>query len=124
MREIWSRSDLTERGRIFLAASIGELSVREACAKLGMSRQRFYELEDRAVLGFLEALNPKPPGRPAKPGDPTVSLAREIDELRRENKKLWLYVKVLRGLAGIEDGKKKGSRSSKKDGRGAKANDR
>lgn len=124
MREIWSRSDLTQRGRVFLAASVGEMSVTEACRKLGMTRQRFYELEDRAVAGYLQALLPKPAGRPARPGDPTAALLREIEELKRENQKLWMYVKVLRRLAGIEDGGKKGRRSEKKDRRGGEAHDR
>ena len=53
MREIWTRKDVTERSRLFLAASVGELSVTEACQKLGITRQRFYELEDRAVAGFF-----------------------------------------------------------------------
>jgi hypothetical protein len=113
MRKTWSRSDVTERGRIFLAASVGEVSVKEACKKLGITRQRFYELEDRAVAGFLQALLPKPPGRPPKPGDPTAELKRQVAELRRENQKLWMYIKVLRRLAGIEDQKKKRRRGSK-----------
>jgi hypothetical protein len=101
MRNLWTRSDLTERARIFLAASIGELSVSEACAKLDMSRQRFYELEDRAVAGYLRELEPKPPGRPAKVKDPTAGLARDVEALRKEKERLWLYIRVLQRLAGI-----------------------
>lgn len=124
MREIWTRSETTERGRIFLAASVGEMSVKEACRKLGITRQRFYELEDRAVAGFLLALSPRPPGRPPKPGDPTAGLAREIADLKRENQKLWMYVKVLRRLAGIEDAEKKRRRRAKAGRRGGQADDR
>ncbi len=107
MREIWSRSDLTERARVFLAASVGELSVSQACGKLGISRQRFYELEDRAVAGYLRELAPKPAGRPAKPRDPTAGLAPEMDKLRKENGRLWLYIRVLQRLAGIRADEKK-----------------
>ena len=123
MREIWTRSDLTERARLFLAASVGEISVSEACEKLSLSRQRFYELEDRAVTGYLRELAPKPAGRPAKPTDPTAALAREIDKLKRENGRLWLYIKVLQRLAGIEGVEKKRRRPSKPAGPGGKTHD-
>jgi hypothetical protein len=113
MRKSWSEKKLTERGRIFLSASLGEISVKEACKKLGITRQRFYELEERAMRGFFKALEPKAPGRPAKEKDPTEPLAKKMGELEKENKKLWLYVKVLRGMAGIEEGKKKRPRSAK-----------
>ncbi len=124
MREIWSRADVTERCRVFLAASVGEMTVEEACEKLGISRQRFYELEDRAVGGYLTALAPKKPGRPRKAVDPTVPLARRVAELERENKKLGLYIKVLRKLAGIEEGGKKAGRRPRSAGRGGEADDR
>jgi len=107
MRKIWTKTELNERGRVFLSASVGEISVSEACEKLGITRQRYYELEDRAVEAFLNALEPKEPGRPKKPDDPTAPLIQKIEQLEKENQKLWLYVKVLRKLSGIEDRGKK-----------------
>jgi hypothetical protein len=124
MREIWTRKDLTERSRLFLAASVGELSVTEACQKLGITRQRFYELEDRAVAGFFEALAPRKAGRPKKNTDPTAEIRSELEELRRENKKLWLYIKVLQKLSGIADRGKKPGRPPKAARRGGQADDR
>jgi hypothetical protein len=124
MREIWTRKDLTERSRIFLAASIGEIPVTEACQKLGITRQRFYELEDRAVGGFLEALAPRKAGRPRKHKDPAMEIRAELDVLRRENKKLWLYIKVLQKLAGIAERGKKPGRPTKAAGRRGQADDR
>ena len=124
MRKIWSRSDVTERCQIFLAASVGEMSVTEACRKLGITRQRFYELEDRAVKEFFQALEPRRPGRPAKDQDPAAPLQKKADLLERENKKLWLYVKVLRKMAGIEERGEKRGRRAKGPGRGDQANDR
>lgn len=123
MREIWTRKDLTDRSRIFLAASVGEIPVTEACQKLGITRQRFYELEDRAVLGFLEALAPKKAGRPRKNTDPTTQIREELEDLRRENKKLWLYIKVLQKLAGISDRGKKPGRGKATAGRRGEADD-
>jgi predicted ArsR family transcriptional regulator len=124
MREIWTRKDLSERARLFLAASVGEMSVEEACQKLGISRQRFYKLEDRAVAEFLRAISPRPAGRPAKPIDPTLPLKQQLEKLEKENRKLGLYIKVLRKLAGIEDGGKKAGRSKKAARGRGKANDR
>jgi hypothetical protein len=98
---------LDERARIFLSASVGEIPVARACEQLDISRQRFYELEDRALGAFLEALEPKPPGRPTKEPDPTGPLQKQIEKLEKENQKLWLYVKALRQMAGIEDQEKK-----------------
>lgn len=124
MRSTWSRARATERGRIFLAASVGEMPVTEACEKLGITRQRFYELEERAVDGFLRALEPKPSGRPSKPTDPAAPWQKKIEHLEKENQKLWLYVKVLRKLAGIEDRGEKRRRSAKAGRRGGQADDR
>ncbi|MCE9555328.1 MAG: hypothetical protein K8T91_18415 [Planctomycetes bacterium] len=125
MREIWTRSDLTERSRIFLLASVGELSVSEACEKLDLSRQRFYELEDRAIAGYLRELAPKPAGRPPKPRDPTEGLAREIDKLKKENGRLWLYIRVLQRLAGIRgDDEKKRRNASRAARRRGETRDR
>lgn len=124
MREIWTRKDLTERSRLFMAASIGEIPVTEACQKLGITRQRFYELEDRAVLGFLDALAPKKAGRPRKNSDPTTQIREELEDLRRENKKLWLYIKVLQKLAGIETRGKKPGRRAAGPGRRGETHDR
>jgi hypothetical protein len=124
MRSIWSRADLNERGRIFLAASVGEMSVEEACEKLGISRQRFYKLEDRAVADFLRALQPRPAGRPSGPRDVEAPLQGRIAALEKENKKLWLYVKVLRKLAGIEDRGEKAGRGAKDSGGGGQTHGR
>lgn len=123
MGDVRKRSDLSERAKIFLAASVGEISVTDACLKLGITRQRFYELEERAVSGYARELEPKPPGRPPKLVDPTAELGREIDGLKRENQKLWKYVQVLRHLAGIEDEGKKRRRKKTDRDRG-EANDR
>lgn len=123
MREIWTRRDVTERSRVFLAASVGEIPVTAACQKLGITRQRFYELEDRAVAGFLEALVPRKAGRPKRPTDPAAGIRAEIEELRRENKKLWLYIKALQKLAGIAPRGEKTGRGKASAGRGGEAND-
>ena len=59
-----------------------------------------------------------------KETDPAAGIRTEIEELRRENKKLWLYIKVLQKLAGIADRGKKPGRRPKATGRGGQADDR
>jgi hypothetical protein len=86
--------------------------VSDACGKLGLSRQRFYELEDRAVAGYLRELAPRPAGRPSKPRDPTAALRSEIEKLRKEKERLWLYIRVLQRLAGIRGDEEKKRRNA------------
>ena len=107
MRQGLSRAEMNDRARVFLSASVGEIPVIQACDQLGITRQRFYELEERALTAFLEALEPKPAGRPPKAPDPTAPLQRQVEKLEKENQKLWLYVKTLRQMAGIEGEEKK-----------------
>lgn len=63
----------------------GEASVNEAAERLGVRASRFHELRDEALMGALEALAPKPAGRP--PGASAESarvleLERELDRTR------------------------------------------
>ena len=44
----------------------GDLSVVEACGRLGVSETRFFELRQQALDGMLEGLAPRPVGRPPK----------------------------------------------------------
>jgi hypothetical protein len=124
MRKIWTKRQLTERAKIFLQASLGEMSVKEACVKLGITRQRYYELEERALAAFLRAVEPQAPGRPPKPKDPSLPLEDRIRELLKEKERLWLYVKVLQGLAGLGPKEKKSGHREKTAARGEPENDR
>ena len=107
-----TRRKLTERAMIILQASVGEITITEACRQLNISRQRFYELEERAMEAFLNEIEPKPPGRPRKKTDPTLPLVKQIESMEKENTRLRLYIKMLKHLAGIEDrGKKRGRKA-------------
>jgi hypothetical protein len=55
-----------ERLRVILRTMTGEMSVKEACDLLHVSPARLAELRTMALEGALDALDPKPPGRPAK----------------------------------------------------------
>jgi hypothetical protein len=71
------------RLRAVLATISGELSVEEACALLCVSPSRFHELREEALSGALEALSPRPAGRPPAPKEDA-----EMAALRRENAEL------------------------------------
>jgi hypothetical protein len=59
-----------ERLKAILATLAGDLTVKAACERLGVSESRFHEIRCSALEGMLHALAPRPPGRPAKERKP------------------------------------------------------
>jgi transposase-like protein len=55
-----------ERLKAILETLSGELSVPEACERLGVSETRFHELRQSALEAMLQGIEPRPPGRPRK----------------------------------------------------------
>jgi hypothetical protein len=74
-----------QRLSVFLETIAGQLKVPEACQQLGIGPSRFHELRNQTLQATLEALEPRPPGRPAKPTYPEQS---EIDTLKAELRRL------------------------------------
>ena len=76
-----------------------ELSVEEACERLGIERAYFQELRERALQGALHALRPRSPGRPAKeePMDQAelMHLRQEKAELEEELAAMRVRMEVL-----------------------------
>ena len=73
--------------KVILETIAGELSVSEACERLGVSESRFHQLRDEVLSAGASSLEPKPRGRPRKEvgSEPEVeALKREVDELREE----------------------------------------
>lgn len=58
----------------------GELSVTEASEQLGLSEAHFHRLRERALAGAVEALEPRPAGRPAEETDPTDARVAELEQ--------------------------------------------
>ena len=52
------------RVRVVLATIAGGLTIAQACAELGIGRTQFHALRWRVLEGALEALRPRPRGRP------------------------------------------------------------
>jgi hypothetical protein len=49
-----------------LESLAGEITVEDACARLGLERSRFFELRGIALQAALDGLAPRPLGRPRK----------------------------------------------------------
>jgi len=77
-----------DRLELILKTIGGELTVAEACDRLGVSEAHFHRLRERALVGAAEALEARPAGRPptAEPlEDPRVAELREqVSELELE----------------------------------------
>jgi hypothetical protein len=70
-----------QRLRVILQTLAGELSVQEACTILGIKEVRFHQLRQRALQSSLEALEPRPSGRPRLPN---TAQQRRLVELEQE----------------------------------------
>lgn len=55
---------IRRRVRVVLATVAGDLTIAHACAELGIGRTQFHALRWRVLQGALEALRPRPRGRP------------------------------------------------------------
>lgn len=75
-----------ERLKIILATIAGQVTVAEACEKLGVNEARFHELRTEWLQASVALLEPKPLGRPATQVSPEVteiaSLKLQVQELK------------------------------------------
>ncbi len=77
-----------ERAKAVLLTLSGQWSVKQALARLSISRTRFQDLRRRMLCGALEALEPRPLGRPSKPvaeeDEQLVRLRHKVESLGHE----------------------------------------
>ena len=79
--------EMLERFQTIHEVVSGALSMTEGAKRLSMSRNHFQTLVHRAEKAMLQAMTPKPAGRPATPAKET-ELRREVARLSRENEQL------------------------------------
>ncbi len=90
------------RRRCLLILSVlsGEKPVSDAIAESGLSRNTYYQLEEKALDAMLTALGPKPPGRKADQTAEIAALEAKVakleEEKRRAERLLLLTRKVVR----------------------------
>lgn len=78
-----SRSE--QRAALILQVRSGQLTVEQAARQLGISRQRYYQLEQRALQAMLTALEDQPKGRPKGESDPEKeTLQTRVEELEEQ----------------------------------------
>lgn len=85
-------------GSMILEVLAGIRTPQEAAASLGLSAQRYYTLEARAVEGMVTALEPRPRGggRRKGPDKQLAELKAECERLERELRRANSLVRVAR----------------------------
>jgi transposase len=70
------------RAEVILEVQAGRLTATAAAQRLGVSRKTYYQWEQRALAGLLQALTDRPAGRPATVVDPQkTKLEERVAEL-------------------------------------------
>jgi hypothetical protein len=101
---IRERQELDEMARrrclLILSVLSGEKPVSDAIAESGLSRGRYYQLEETALEAMLSALGPTPPGRKSDRSAEVAALQAKLtrleEEKRRADRLLLLTRKVVR----------------------------
>jgi Helix-turn-helix domain len=76
-----------QRLRVILETMTGAYGVAEACRRLDISEQRFYQLRAELLQAAIERLEPRPAGRPrqdAEAGIDVGALQARVTELETE----------------------------------------
>ena len=77
-----------KRLKVILQQMAGEISIREACEKLGIEKSAFHKLRSRLLGDMVESLEPRPAGRPPIPKPDTQELDELQDEVTQLKRKL------------------------------------
>lgn len=70
------------RVRIILATLTGTLPIAQACAELGVGRARFHALRWQVLAGAMDALQPRPRGRPRRVPEVSPEVQALHDRIR------------------------------------------
>ena len=74
-----------QRAEAILKVRSGQMTVVEAARSLGISRQAYYQWEQRALEAMLQALEDAPTGRPKTPTDPQKeNLQKRVQQLEQQ----------------------------------------
>ena len=100
------------RVRVLLETVAGTCRVQDACEQLGISEQRFDQIRIEAIQAMVDALEPRPAGRPAKalsPAELEVERLKErIAELEAERNAALIRAELsvtLPQMSGVESKK-------------------
>jgi len=74
-----------QRAAVILQVRSGQMTATAAAQTLGISRQQYYQWEQRALSALLSALEDQPTGRPKTPTDPEKEkLQRRVEQLEQQ----------------------------------------
>jgi len=75
----------TQRAEVIFQVRSGQMTATDAAQVLGISRQQYYQWEQRALQALLAALENQPTGRPKSPTDPEkAALQRRVQQLEQQ----------------------------------------
>jgi transposase len=74
-----------QRAELIFKVRSGQMTATQAAQTLGISRQQYYQWEQRALKALLSALENQPTGRPRTPTDPEKEkLQRRVQQLEQQ----------------------------------------
>ena len=74
-----------QRAEVIFKVRSGRLTATAAAQLLGISRQQYYQWENRALEALLQALEDQPTGRPKGQTDPEKqALQRRVEQLEQQ----------------------------------------
>lgn len=74
-----------QRAELIFQVRSGQMTATAAAQTLGISRQQYYQWEQRALQALLSALEDQPTGRPKTPTDPEKEkLQRRVQQLEQQ----------------------------------------
>jgi hypothetical protein len=79
----------------------GARTPTQAAQALAVSLPRYYQLEERALRGLVQACEPKPKGRVRSPASELASLRQERDQLQRELTRQQSLVRLVQRNVGL-----------------------
>lgn len=69
-----------ERLKAILETLFGEARLLEVCARLGIRETRFHQLRQRALQAALDAIAPRPAGRPSRQARADAERLHELEQ--------------------------------------------
>ncbi len=91
---------------VILAVLSGERGPQEGSESLGVSLNRYYQLERRALAGMISGLEPKPKGKRASPERRIAELESSKARLEKELKRQQSLLRAAQRSLGVRPAKK------------------
>lgn len=94
-------NDARQKAYVIIETLSGLRSPSDASALIGVTINRYYQLEWRALQGLVDALEVRPAGRQPSPEATTKRLERERERLERELRRAQALVRVAQRAVGL-----------------------